>query len=362
MKVVKVSSSDASPTSLRISALAVPSVFTVQLWVRHVESLTTNTVKTIVYQSGRFVWTYNAATNGYEVTLGSTTVSTMSVSSVVFGKWIHYTIIHDTSDKLDMYRYGETPTVIQETTVTFLGSSATIDIYLGTSSSPSDGTRFDGYLREFRLWDIALTVAQAKANFDRELTTVEVGSDLILYYPLDGTVGIIDLVSESTAYVTNSHTISTVYDDPVCCKRGQSCTSRTFDGVACSTENTYLYFNGRNYVILPTQTIAATDFVFVSFWFKPLLESSVLTVSALFSMESIATIYYNRSGVEDNKLGMATIVMQHPGTTVGEKDLLIPRQMNVWYQVIATFVANTGVITLSVPGAYNLSSIRYINE
>jgi len=367
INVPRAASQDITKT-LKYTTKQVPSIFTIQLWIKFLESQTTATHRTIVYQENRFEWTYDFALNGFSFDLTGTPVNaneascTVYKSPIIYDKWLHYTISRDNAGLFQVFLYGD-DLVMKATPISMImeNPSSTSDLYIGTTKTLTDANRFDGYFRDFRIWKSVISPANAKLNFYKEQT--EFPSDLLMYVTMDMSRGdgFADQVSKN-GNIGAPYRLEQIHDDPICCKKGQTCGTKIFDGITCQGDAKYINFDGTYELTLPAQFIGPADTVFISVWFKPIITESSVSKQTLVYMENVFELVYDRSISDDLTLGDAIIKISYLSTPPKERYVTVPKQSNIWMQVIATLDFANGKLYLEVPGLYFLLFYNWYSQ
>lgn len=219
--------------------VVIPESFAIQIWVKHLGCATPlSNIRTIFTKVNHLSLIYNASINGYSISIQNAarlhTVSNNTKPSVSFNKWIHLTATNDAKRGFMLLKYGS-DIILQDSYVDILNTNSDF-IHLGTSSLSSIN-RFEGYLRDLRIWKRSLSQAEAKLNYGINLNLDAIMSQLVAYFPMnpleDG-----NPPSFSSDMISTMQTVGSILNaewtdgDPLCGSY-QNIPSH-YDGIACS--------------------------------------------------------------------------------------------------------------------------------
>ena len=257
-----------------LPAVVLPASFTIQLWIRQYPC-SIDTTETVLTKPNHFRWIYKTSGSNpsyiFELFKGAISITGQEFQAIVFDKWMHFTIIAN-PNSFTVYKNGKqrviTSTISSSSYQTVITPQ---QIYLGTDELAAN--RFEGNFREFRLWSRCLTWGEAYANFDRSLMPTEL-YDIILYFKLDEGSSRAAIVTDTktpslTSVGTNMFIWERLSDDPVCCKEGTNCGGKKWNGLLCTDDRKFLYFDKTYLLPLPSFSVPATSSTVISsFWYK----------------------------------------------------------------------------------------------
>lgn len=163
------------------AALNPTGAFTFEAWVSISNSTTGEDCRSIAGKNWQQAWWIGLCNVGGKPTLRSYlkgTGSARNAGQIEPGRWTHVAVVFTGTERRH-YINGELAGTFPET-APLTTSTAQMRIGSDVSWAPVP----NGAIDEVRLWNVARTEAQLRANFNREITTVEAG--LVGVWPFNG--------------------------------------------------------------------------------------------------------------------------------------------------------------------------------
>ncbi len=176
--------------------------FTVEAWVRFNNFNHYSRFIDFAASTGidNIILANEARTNKLILHIHSGTMNVITAPGILtIGEWIHICVTIDPNKTTKIYKNGQ---VMIATSVPLPQTVKRSLNYIGKSNSSNNDGYFDGQLAELRLWKVARTETEIRANMNKRLTGKE--ANLAAYWPLNDVSG-----TKVTDLVGNLHGIAT---------------------------------------------------------------------------------------------------------------------------------------------------------
>jgi len=328
---------------LVLPAIVVDNIWTIQVWVRQLNCNLQSTAEYILEKEKYLIWYYAMSTRQYKFIINDQEISGQNMQAVVLNKWQHFTLSNGPVGGLQFIRNAKD--LIGNWTYVSQANRNLTNIYLASSSG--NNYRFEGNLKEFRLWSKELTLAEMLNNFDRSLLSCEFES-IIQYFRLNEGNGPIFLRDAKNNSAISSGVLDweVTSEDPICCKTGDNCAAKHWNGIHCTDERKFIYLDGTYFLTMPAITISSVNSqIGVGFWFKHLerpignLASHSYPATLLYIPKGFHITYNYNYEPTSGPASQAEIVNKDLTGTLSVS-IKVSKEQNVW----------THVSTLKNPG------------